>query len=167
MKDVKAIIEIAMYSKYKYEIKDGVLVLDRPLNQMIPANYGYFPNTLAEDNDPLDCFVLSSSPLVNSAQCKVEIIGGYKCTDQEVPDHKLIVTLNGDLCKSQLNEIQSISHYLETYKKGFKVLEWVGKEEAEEILAKSSKVFLRNVDKLKEELTKPRIILTKFFDDCE
>jgi inorganic pyrophosphatase len=161
-------IEISAFSYYKYEMKNGILVLDRPLNQAIPANYGYFNNTLAEDGDALDCFVLSKSSLVNGSECKVSILGAYKCLDQEVPDHKLICSLEGEIVNPLPIEIDYIKNYLETYKSGFKVLEFVGKTEAEKILANSSKVFLEKVDKLKNELvikyTNSKELL---FDDCE
>lgn len=154
-------IEIASFQHYKYEMKNGILVLDRPLNQAIPANYGYFNETLAEDKDPLDTFVITQSPLTNGIQCKVNIIGGFLCLDAETRDDKVICSLEGELIKSQTKEIEDIKHYLETYKQGFKVLEFVGKNEAEEILANSSQVFLKNVDRLKDEL------IEQTFNDCE
>ncbi len=160
-------IEIAAFQKYKYEMKNGMLVLDRPLNQTIPANYGYFNNTLEDDKDPLDCFVITQSPLTNGIQCKVNIIGAFVCLDAETRDDKVICSLEGELIKSLTKEIEDIKHYLETYKQGFKVLEFVGKEDAEKILANSSKVFLDNVDKLKEELMRPVRKFTKTYDDCE
>lgn len=153
---MKVTIEIAMYSKYKYEMdKDsGILVLDRPLNQSIPSNYGFFNNTLAEDNDPLDCFIITQAPLLNGSQCKVYIIGAFVCTDQEIPDHKLICTLQGELTMSQSRELDDIRCYLETYKKGFKVLEWVDKDKAQELFENSSKVYKDQADKKLNELTK-------------
>lgn len=146
---MKVTIEIAANSRYKYEMhKDsGILVLDRPLNQEIPANYGFFNETLADDNDPLDCFVITKDPLLNGSQCKVNIIGAFVCTDQEVPDHKLICSLGGESLRSYVKKLTKIENYLETYKKGFKILKYVGKEEAQKILEQSSKVFLEKPDK--------------------
>lgn len=160
---MKVTIEIAMYSKYKYEMdKDsGILVLDRPLNQTIPANYGFFNNTLAEDNDPLDCFIITQAPLLNGSQCKVDIIGAYLCTDQEVPDHKLICTLQGELLKSQVREIDDIRRYLETYKKGFKVLEFIEPNAALKILEENTKVYMDHVDKKVNELMRIKIQTNK------
>ena len=49
---VKAIIEMPKGTRYKLELKDGVLVLDRPVKEPVPHNYGYIPGTLCGDGDP-------------------------------------------------------------------------------------------------------------------
>ena len=53
-----AVVEIPMGSSVKYELdkKTGLLRLDRVLYSAVyyPANYGFIPQTYAEDDDPLD-----------------------------------------------------------------------------------------------------------------
>lgn len=127
---LQTIVEIPKNSQYKYEEKDGKLVLDRVLNQKIPENYGYIPGTLAKDGDPLDVFIASNSPLQPLSEVTVQIIAAFKCIDSGVSDDKLIGILDEDNTSIQ---IESIKHYLETYKKDFKIVEFVGESEAIEI----------------------------------
>ena len=133
---IKAIVEISFGSLYKYEHDkvNNVLVLDRPLNQAIPVNYGYIENTLAEDKDPLDIFVISDYPIRPLTQVKFDIIAAFKCLDSNVPDHKIVATLKDETHKSLDFYTDAIKQYLETYKKDFKVLEFVGRQEALDIL---------------------------------
>lgn len=146
MKEVKAFIEISSGENYKYEWnrEGGYLVLDRPLNQSIPANYGFIPETFCSDGDALDIFVVSKYPIKMSSSCIVRIYGAFLCTDDGIQDHKLIATLydetHYDPYKIEYPLCQ-IKKYLETYKHGFKVLEFVKKEEALEILSNSSTAY--------------------------
>lgn len=140
MKGTRAFIEIEMFSRYKYELnKDSnTLILDRPLNQMIPSNYGFVPETLFDDGDPLDVFVITKFSLKSGCECKIEVIGAFECLDQETPDHKLLAILEGEnSINSWEKEIKSIETYLKTYKEGFKVLKQVDKETALQILSNS------------------------------
>ncbi len=117
-----------MGTKYKYEVnKDtGRLALDRPLNQTVPANYGYIPDTLAADGDPEDVFVITETPLIPGCEVEVEMIGKFICTDGGVSDDKWVGVIKGDDVPKleQENRRLSIEHYLRTYKAGFVVITW-------------------------------------------
>ena len=62
-----AVVEIPMGSSVKYELDKatGLLRVDRVLYSAVyyPANYGFIPQTLAEDDDPLDVLVLCQEPV--------------------------------------------------------------------------------------------------------
>ncbi len=62
-----AVVEIPLGSSNKYELDkaSGLLKLDRVLHSAVhyPANYGFIPQTLADDGDPLDVLILSSDPV--------------------------------------------------------------------------------------------------------
>lgn len=133
---LKAIVEIPKDSKYKYEIskESGHLVLDRVLNQAIPYNYGFFPNTLCEDGDPLDIFIVSNKPIPPLTEVNVHIIGGFTCKDREQQDDKLVGILVGD---DVYPNILAIKQYLMTYKNNFKILDQVNIEEALKIYEES------------------------------
>jgi inorganic pyrophosphatase len=139
------VIEISTNDVYKYEIdKDtGVLILDRPLNQAIPTNYGYYNLTLQKDGDALDIFVISKYPIKNTAYITPKIIGAYVCKDNEIQDDKLVAILNDEKLDNNFtnNKLKEIRSYLETYKANFKVLEFVGKSEAEEILYQAKEMY--------------------------
>lgn len=141
MKKIEAVIEIPAYSEYKYEIKDNKLYMDRVLNQYCPTNYGFVPDTLSEDNDPIDIFVISSvlRPLMTFTHIEVKLIGGYKCKDAGKEDNKLIAIIENIPLRSETTLIHEIKKYLETYKKGFEVIEFVGQKEAYKMYEKAKK----------------------------
>lgn len=130
---VKAFIEMSMHSRYKYELdkESNTLLLDRPLNQSIPANYGFIENTLAPDNDPLDIFVITKFPLVPGSICKVNIMGIMKCTDNGTQDYKIIATLEGEnMIAHWSKELDAIVNYLKTYKEGFEYIIYSNESDA-------------------------------------
>lgn len=99
-KRFNVIIEIPMGSSNKYELdkKTGLLKLDRVLYSAVhyPANYGFIPQTLAEDGDPLDVLVLASSPVLPLTLVVARPIGLISITDQQQADHKVIAVHAND-----------------------------------------------------------------------
>jgi inorganic pyrophosphatase len=89
-----AVIEIPIGSKVKYELdKDtGLLRLDRILYSAVhyPANYGFIPQTLAEDDDPLDVLVLCQEELTPLTLVKARAIGVMTMLDSGKRDHKVL-----------------------------------------------------------------------------
>lgn len=135
---IEAYIEIVKYSDCKYELdtETSLLKLDRPLNQPIPQFYGFIPRTKADDDDELDCFVFSDLKLLPGSLVNIDIEGVLFCTDQGIPDHKLITSVRGER-KYEINPILIIN-YLRTYKDNF-IVERIGtKEEALKLLERSS-----------------------------
>lgn len=150
---VDVIIEIPKNSRIKYEKdeKTGRIVCDRYLKTPFnyPFNYGYIPNTLAPDNDPIDVFILMDEPLYPGTMIKVEILGVFKMIDCGEEDDKMIAIPasklnfpkkyhNGDnIEESYLNEIQ---FFLENYKKlenkKVEITGYMGKEKAMELVQK-------------------------------
>lgn len=133
----KAFIEIPMHSRYKYEMdkETNTLILDRPLNQLLPANYGFIENTLAPDGDPLDVFVITRYPLVPGSICKINIMGIMKCMDNGVSDDKIIATLDGEnKIYNWPNELTNITNYLKTYKNGFEYMIYLNESDALEAI---------------------------------
>jgi inorganic pyrophosphatase len=98
-KEFTAIIEIPMGSSVKYELdkETGLLKLDRVLYSAVyyPANYGFIPQTLAEDDDPLDVLVLCQEPVAPLTMVKARAIGLMTMIDSGKRDHKILaVALN-------------------------------------------------------------------------
>jgi inorganic pyrophosphatase len=89
-----AIVEIPLGSSNKYELdKDsGMLKLDRVLHSAVfyPANYGFIPQTLADDGDPLDVLVLAAEPVYPLTLVKARPIGLMTMMDQDELDYKII-----------------------------------------------------------------------------
>lgn len=134
MKMIKAIVEIPKGSIYKYEIKDNELILDRVINQPIPYNYGYIPNTMCGDGDPLDIFILSKDYIPPTTKVSVLLLGVFQCLDNGDIDDKLIGVLIGETSEDLLTVRDRIRNYLETYKEGFEVCFYSDSDVAEEIL---------------------------------
>jgi len=142
MNDLLAFIEIEKDSRYKFELKDNLLVLDRPLNQPIPSNYGFFPKTLCDDKDPLDVFVITKWPIKSNVSVKIDILGVFHCIDNGSIDPKIVAQLKDESSiNGWFNEINKIEAYLKTYKEGFEVIKYEGQEEALIELQKSIDQF--------------------------
>jgi len=96
-----AVIEIPFGSSVKYELdkQSGLIKLDRILYSAVyyPANYGFIPQTLAEDDDPLDVLVLCQETVVPLTLIpKARTIGLMTMVDAGNPDHKIIAVATDD-----------------------------------------------------------------------
>ena len=88
------VVEIPTGSSVKYELdkRTGLLKLDRILYSAVyyPANYGFIPQTLAEDGDPLDVLVLCQEPLAPLTLVESRAIGLMTMIDSGKLDHKIL-----------------------------------------------------------------------------
>src|ERR1700756_2671840 len=95
-----AVIEIAMGSSVKYELdkQTGLLKLDRILYSAVyyPANYGFIPQTLAEDDDPLDVLVLCQEAVAPLTLVGARAIGLMTMIDSGKKDHKILAVAVND-----------------------------------------------------------------------
>ena len=90
----KAIVEIPLGSSNKYELdkQSGLLKLDRVLHSAVfyPANYGFIPQTLADDGDPLDVLILAAEPVYPLTLVAARPIGLMTMVDQDELDYKVV-----------------------------------------------------------------------------
>lgn len=149
------LIEISSASgQVKYEYKNGALHVDRFLStsMIYPSNYGFVPNTLGGDGDPIDVLLHSSHPVIPGAMIKARTIGGLLTEDESgedikilaLPDKKIDATLAHIEHYNQLPEIflKQIEHFFAHYKdleknKWVKVKNWIGPDEAFSIISNS------------------------------
>lgn len=91
---IKVLIEIPAGSSVKYELdkENHILAVDRFLHTAMyyPFNYGYVPDSLAEDGDPTDVLVLSSMQVAPGCVIKAQVIGMLEMEDEAGVDTKLI-----------------------------------------------------------------------------
>jgi len=127
---VLAIIEIPENSGVKYEVdkETGILMADRFLHgaNVFPFNYGFIAGTLAEDGDPLDVIVVSSSSMAAGTGIKVRAVGMLEMEDEEGLDSKIIAVPveKVDPFYAHVQEIADIDeptrlkikHFFDTYK---------------------------------------------------
>jgi inorganic pyrophosphatase len=133
-KNFRAIIEIPLGSTNKYEVDEetGLLKLDRVLYSAVhyPANYGFIPQTMGEDGDPLDVLLLGSSPIYPLTIVEARAIGVLTMKDQEQQDHKIIAVHVHDPEYNSFSNVNDLPpHRLAVLKRFFedyKILE--GKE---------------------------------------
>src|ERR1700722_2181222 len=98
--EFNTLVEIPMGSSVKYELdKDtGLLRPDRILYSAVyyPANYGFIPQTLAEDDDPLDVLVLCQEPVAPLTLVNARAIGLMTMMDSGKKDHKVLAVAVDD-----------------------------------------------------------------------
>lgn len=157
---INAVIEIPYGSNIKYELdKDsGAICVDRVLHSCMfyPANYGFVPNTLADDGDPADVLVVCEYALQAGSVIPCRLIGVLRMEDESGIDEKLLavpvskidpryeeIKSYKDLPKATLDRIKN---FFETYKmlepnKWVKVKEFEDAKSAEEILDKAIKNY--------------------------
>jgi inorganic pyrophosphatase len=129
--DINVIIEIpANHDPIKYEVdKDSdAIFVDRfvATPMFYPANYGYVPQTLSEDGDPLDVLVVTPYPVMPGSVIRSRVIGVLNMSDESGVDAKLLAVPHSKLTKlydhvqeiSDLDEllVKQIVHYFENYK---------------------------------------------------
>ena len=99
-REFHAVVEIPMGSSVKYELdkRTGLLRLDRILYSAVyyPANYGFIPQTYAEDDDPLDVMVLCQEALAPLTLVAARAIGLMTMIDGGKKDHKILAVAATD-----------------------------------------------------------------------
>lgn len=128
---VNAIIEISQGSKTKYEIDkhSGLLKMDRVIYSSFhyPVNYGFIPNTLGKDNDPLDILVMCSAPIQPLCLVEAFVIGNMQMIDNGMIDDKIIAIAAKDPGVNYITDIDEVPQHffivLKNYFEQYKVLE--------------------------------------------
>ena len=122
------IIEIPRGSRNKYEVDhhSGLIRLDRTLftSTVYPADYGFVPDTLGEDGDPLDALVLVVEPTFPGCLIRCRAIGMFRMRDEMGIDDKVLCVAATDPRMAHLLEIDNVSefdrleiqHFFEVYK---------------------------------------------------
>ncbi|MDY6942913.1 MAG: inorganic diphosphatase [Pseudomonadota bacterium] len=163
-KAVNVVIEIPMGGapvKYEVDKDSGALMVDRIMNTAMyyPCNYGYVPQTLALDGDPVDVLVVTPAPLIPGSVIKARPIGILAMTDESGEDHKVLAVpapkIDGGLYEhvKTLNDLpaillKQIAHFFEHYKdletgKWVKVEDWLDGAAAEQAVLESMERFQR------------------------
>jgi inorganic pyrophosphatase len=130
-KEVNALIEIPKGSSCKYEIDKptGLLKLDRVIYSSFhyPINYGFIPQTLGEDNDPLDILVLCSESINPLCLVQATVIGNMQMIDNGEKDDKIIAVATKDPSVNHIKDVSELpTHFtnvLKNYFENYKVLE--------------------------------------------
>jgi inorganic pyrophosphatase len=107
-----SVIEIPKGSKLKYEVdkRTGMLMLDRVLYSSVhyPANYGFIPQSHADDGDPLDVLVLMQEPVHPLTIVRARAIGGFSMRDDKGIDDKIVAVAVDDPAFSHYREVNEL-----------------------------------------------------------
>jgi inorganic pyrophosphatase len=146
--EFNVIIEIPMNAdpvKYEIDKESGALFVDRFMMTAMhyPANYGYVPETIADDEDPVDVLVHTPYPLLPGVVVRCRALGVLRMDDESGGDAKLLAVPTDDVCPLFSHwktigdvpdiRLKQIQHFFEHYKdleagKWVKILGWSGVE---------------------------------------
>ena len=109
------LIEIPRGSRNKYEVDhdSGLIRLDRTLftATQYPADYGFVPDTLGEDGDPLDALVLVQEPTFPGCLIRSRPIGMFRMTDEKGGDDKVLCVPAGDPRQEHLRDLDHLPEF--------------------------------------------------------
>ncbi|QQE12487.1 inorganic diphosphatase [Planctomycetota bacterium] len=125
---INAIVEIPKGRRSKFEVdkKTGMIKLDRYLysSAMYPGDYGYIPQTLAEDGDPLDVLIMVNEPTFSGCLIEARPLGLFRMVDRGDNDFKVLAVPNTDpifadyrdLWRVPPHFLREVEHFFATYK---------------------------------------------------
>jgi inorganic pyrophosphatase len=120
---VNGIVEISTGMRTKYEVdkETGLLMLDRVLYSSVyyPANYGFIPQTLGDDRDPLDIMILCREPIQPLCLVPARVIGVMRMVDQGLADEKILAVPINDANSSHLKDISELAAHFKLELKEF------------------------------------------------
>lgn len=148
--DFNVIIEISAESnavKYEMDKDSGLLAVDRFMTTAMqyPCNYGFVPNTLSQDGDPVDVLVITPLPIQAGALVRARAIGMLNMEDEAGVDTKILAVPIEKVCLQlayikQLSDVPKITldrivHFFEQYKalepgKWVKITDWADAQAA-------------------------------------
>lgn len=155
--EMNVVVEINRGSKNKFEVDKatGLIALDRVLHtaQDFPFDYGFVPQTLWHDDDPLDVVLLTTYPLLPGVLVRARPVALMNMIDSGEGDDKIIAVPVGDPRWQEVRDLKDVNphtlkeleHFYSTYKqlqkkvveiKGFK-----GKNEAEKAFEEGTKLY--------------------------
>lgn len=148
---VTAVIEIPKGQRTKYEIDkpSGLLRVDRllPSSMIYPAHYGFIPQTMGADGDPLDIMVITSADVQALSIMQARVIGVMHMDDTGLPDEKILAVFTGDMSVSHIHQITDLpdhffaemraffNSYKELENKRVIVQDFLGREDAHRCLS--------------------------------
>jgi inorganic pyrophosphatase len=125
---VNAIVEIPKGRRSKFELdkKTGLIRLDRYLysSSHYPGDYGFIPQTLAEDGDALDVLVMVNEPTFSGCLIEARVVGLFRMKDRGMNDYKVLGVPHSDPLFAELQALddvpahflREVEHFFATYK---------------------------------------------------
>lgn len=162
---IDVIVEIPKGSrnKYEYDYEKKMIRYDRMIfsSMFYPSDYGFFPETLAEDGDALDALVLVSEPTFPGCVIEVSPIGLFKMFDEKGPDDKILCVPVSDPIWNKVTSLEEVNphlkkeieHFFQVYKdlekKKVGIEGWHEKADAVLAIHNARKAYLKQNDQEK------------------
>jgi inorganic pyrophosphatase len=112
---VNVIVEIPKGRRSKFEIdkKTGLFRLDRYLysSSHYPGDYGFIPQTLAEDADPLDAIVMVNEPTFSGCLIEARVLGLFRMIDRSKNDFKVFGVPHTDPLFAEIQSLSDVPHH--------------------------------------------------------
>jgi inorganic pyrophosphatase len=162
--EINVIIEIPRNSRIKYEYDKVAqrMVCDRVLTTPFSYffNYGYLPNTLSEDGDPIDAVILMEDAIFPGCSIRCRLLGVLETEDEKGTDPKLILCPVSkvdpgydhwrDILDVSISILNKLKHFFSHYKdleegKFVKVGHFLSKEDARQIVFDSRVRYYSNL----------------------
>lgn len=133
-------------NKYEYDARRGVFMLNRVLYTYFPCDYGFIPQTLDDDGDPLDAVLLINEPTFTGCITLVRPVANIKMYDEGALDDKIVTVSTTDPYYKHVESLEDIpesiimelSYFFNNYKRAegkvTKVEGWEDVEEAKRII---------------------------------
>jgi inorganic pyrophosphatase len=146
-------------NKYEYDPQLGAIKLDRFISASVvyPTEYGYVPETLALDGDPLDVLVCVSEPTFPGCFIETKVIGLFKMADEKGPDDHVVCVPFNDPTWNRLEDVddlpeqlrKEIGHFFDIYKdldpdRHSEVKGWGDRQAALETIERARQAFRDN-----------------------
>lgn len=110
-----AIIEIPKGCRSKFEVDKltGLFRLDRYLfsSSHYPGDYGFIPQTLAEDGDALDILVMVNEPTFTGCLIEARVVGLFRMKDRGLNDYKVLAVPNTDPLFDEIRDLDDVPHH--------------------------------------------------------
>jgi len=143
-------------NKYEYDKEKKMIKYDRMLfsSMVYPSDYGFFPDTLALDGDPLDAMVLTWEPTFPGCLMEVHLVALFDMEDDKGRDQKILCVPKNDPLWNYIESVDQIpphllkviTNFFETYKnledKRVKVIGWKDFETAVNVLQEAKSRYI-------------------------
>lgn len=158
--EVHVVIELTRGSrnKYEYDARSGVFRLNRVLYTYFPCDYGFIPQTLDDDGDPLDAVLLINEPTFTGCVALARPVANIKMVDEGVLDDKIVTVSTTDpfyrhvrsLGDIPASLVRELTYFFENYKRAegkiTEVERWDDVDEAKKIIEWAREYYVEHGD---------------------
>ena len=153
--EIYVVIEMTRGSrnKYEYDPEKGVFKLDRVLYTYFPCDYGFIPQTLDDDGDPLDAVLLINEATFPGCVTEARPVANIRMLDEGIPDDKVVAVSTTDPFYRHVQGLEDIptslrrelTYFFNNYKraegKKTQVVAWGDAEEAMEVVEEAMRRY--------------------------